>query len=31
MRVIAIYAYEVKIAILIIQNGAENADARQKT
>ena len=31
MHVIAICSYDVNIAILIIQNGAENADARQTT
>ena len=31
MHVFAIWAYDVNIAILIIQNGAENADVRQKT
>ena len=30
MHVIAICSYDVNIAILIIQNGAGNADARQK-
>ena len=30
MHVIAICSYEVNIAILIIQNGPANADARQK-
>ena len=31
MHVIAICGYDVNIVILIIQNGAENTDARQKT